>query len=124
VAHTFSYEFSTSGTPEEAEARLQGAISERLRRPTGGGVSNHHRQMRLSKQTATSLSYKPKPAVFLPVSFSIWVRRLLGGENVEVNFAPNGGDGQTRITASGKVGSGSQAIADREFWTAILNSDH
>ena len=122
MAQTFSYDFSTSGSPEEAEARLQSAISERLRRPTGGGsVSNFQRQMRLSKQTATSLSYKPKLAAFLPVSLSIWGGRLLRGENVEVKFAQNGGDGQTRVTVSGKVGSGSQAIADREFWTEMLS---
>jgi hypothetical protein len=122
VAQTFSYEFSTSGTPEEAEARLQGAISERLRRPTGAGAAgNLHRQMRLSKHTANSLSYKPKLEVPLPVSLSIWVGRVLRGENVQVQFAPNGGDGQTRITVSGKVGSGSQAIADRDFWTGILS---
>ena len=124
MAKTFSYEFSTSGTPEEAEARLQRAISERLGHPTGDkSVSDHHYQMRLSQQTATSLSYKPKLAVFLPISFSIWVRRMLSGENVQIQFAPNGGDEQTRINVSGEVRSESQPIAGREFWTAILSSN-
>jgi len=124
MAKTFSYEFSVSGRPEETEARLQGAISERLRRPTGGSTaSNLQHQMRLDEQTATSLSYKPKLAAPLPVSFAIWVGRVLRGENVEVQFALVNGDGETRITVSGKVGSAAQAIADREFWTGILSSD-
>ncbi|HUA48770.1 MAG TPA: hypothetical protein VMA77_26290 [Solirubrobacteraceae bacterium] len=124
MARTFSYELSTSGSPEEAQARLQRAISERLRRPTGGGTAgNLQHQLRLHEQTATSLSYKPKLAAPLPVSFSIWVSRMLRGENVEVQFAPDGADGQTRIIVSGKVGGGTQAIADREFWTGILSSN-
>jgi len=123
MAQTFSYEFSTSGTPEDAEARLQGTISERLRRPSGGSsASNAQRQMRLSKHTATSLSYKPKLLAPLPISLSIWLGRRLRGENVDVQFAPNGADGQTRITVSGKVGHGTQATADREFWTGVLGA--
>ncbi|HYB30263.1 MAG TPA: hypothetical protein VEF89_26900 [Solirubrobacteraceae bacterium] len=121
MAQTFSYEFSTSGTPEEAEARLQGAINERLRRPSGGSsASNAQRQMRLSKQTSTSLSYKPKLLAPLPISLSIWLGRRLQGENVDVQFA-DGGNGQTRVSVSGKVGHGTQAIADRDFWTGVLS---
>jgi hypothetical protein len=124
MAKTFSYELSTTGSPEEAEARLQSAITERLRHPTGGSsASNLQHQLRLKERTATSLSYKPKLAAPLPVSFSIWVSRVLRGESVEVQFASDGADGQTRITVSGQVGSGTQAIADREFWTGILSSD-
>jgi len=123
MARTFSYEFSTAGTPSEAQARLQRVLTDRLRRPSdGGSASNAQRQMRLSTQTATSLSYKPKLLVPLPVSLSIWLGRLLRGERVDLHFAANGSDGQTRVTVSGKVGSGTQAIADREFWTEILST--
>jgi len=123
MTQAFSYEFSTPGTPKAAEARLQGVISERLRRPTGGSAAgNAQRQMRLSKHTATSLSYKPKLLAPLPISLSIWLGRRLRGETVDVRFAPDGADGQTRITVSGKVGHGTQAIADQEFWTGLLGA--
>ena len=123
MTQAFSYELSTPGTPEAAEARLQGVISERLRRPSGGSAaSNAQRQMRLSKHTPTALSYKPKLLAPLPISLSIWLGRRLRGENVDVQFAPNGGDGQTRITVSGKVGHGTQAIGDPEFWTGVLGA--
>ncbi len=122
MAQTFTYEFSTTGTPQEAEARLQGTISERLRRPSvGSSASNAQRQMRLSEHTPTSLSYKPKLLAPLPISFSIWLGRRLRGESVDVRFAANGADGQTRITVSGKVGRGTQTIADREFWAGVLS---
>jgi len=123
MAQTFSYEFSTSGTPEEARARLQSVITERLRRPSGGGsTSNLHREMRLSKQSATSLSYKPKLRVPLPVSTSVWLARLFRGEKVDVTFAPDGGDGETRVAVSGKMRHGGEAVADREFWAEVLNA--
>ena len=122
AARTFSYEFSTSGTPEEAQAKLQSVLTNRLRRPSGGGSASYpQRPMRLSTRTATTLAYKPKLLAPLPVSLSIWLGRLLRGEKVEVEFASNGEDGQTRVTVSGKVGSGAQAIADREFWTEVLS---
>jgi hypothetical protein len=121
MTQAFSYEFSTPGTPEEAEARLQAAISGRLRRPSGGSAaSNAQRQMGLSKHTPTSLSYKPKLLAPLPISLSIWLGRRLRGENVDVQFA-DGDDGQTRVTVSGKVGHGTQLLADREFWTGVLS---
>jgi hypothetical protein len=122
MARTFSYEFATSGTPEEAEARLQGEISRRLRRPSdGGAASNAQRQLRLSTYTPTSLSYTPKLLAPLPISLSIWIGRRVRGENVDVQFA-DGDDGQTRVTVSGKVGNGTQAIADPEFWTGVLSA--
>jgi len=123
VAHTFSYEFSTTGTPEEARARLQGVITERLRRPTGGGAtSNAQHQLRLSKQTATSLSYKPKLLVPLPISLSVWLGRVIRGEHVDVTFSAAGTDEGTHMTVSGKVGRASEQTADREFWAGVLNA--
>jgi hypothetical protein len=123
MAQAFSYEFSTSGTPEEAQARLARVITERLRRPTDrGAASNAQHQMRLSKQKASSLSYKPKLVIPLPVSLSVWLGRLIRGEKVDVHFAPNGSDGQTRVVVSGNVGRGAQALADREFWTETLSA--
>jgi hypothetical protein len=120
MTQTFSYEFSTTGTPEEAKARLQRVLTDQMHRPRGG-VPNHHSAMRLGKQTATSLTYKPKLVVPLLVGTMVWVRRVLSAEQINVTFAPNGAEGETRITVSGKVGRGGEVIADREFWTEALN---
>ena len=95
-----------------------------MRRPTGGGAtSNAQHQMRLSKETATSLSDKPKLLVPLPISTAVWLGRLARREIVNVTFTANGGDGKTHVTVAGKVGRGSDAIADREFWTDVLNTN-
>ena len=123
MAQTFAYEFSTPGTPEAVAARLQPAITERLRRPTGGSAaSNAQRQLRLSSQTETSLSYKPKLLAPLPVSTVVWARRLLAREKVDVQFAPDESGGQTRISVSGTVGRGTQAVADHDFWAELVSS--
>jgi hypothetical protein len=121
MSQTFSYEFLAPGAPEEVESRVQAVITERLRRPTGGGARDAQRQMRLSGQTGRSLSYRPKLLAPLPVSLSIWLGRRLRGEKVELRFGTNGGDGQTHIIVSGKAGHGTQVMADREFWAAILS---
>ncbi len=121
MSRTFSFDFSTPGDPEEARARLQRALTERLRRPSGGGgARNLHREMRLTKHTATSLIYKPKLVAPLPVSTMVWLGRVLRAEHIKVTFTANGGDHQTRMTVSGKVGHGGEAIADREFWSEAL----
>ena len=123
MARTFSYEFSTTGTPDDARARLQSALTDRLRRPSGGGgASNLHREMRLSKHTATSLTYKPKLVAPLPVSTMVWLGRVLSAEQINVTFTPDGGDRETRITVSGKVGHGGEVLADREFWADLLSA--
>ena len=123
MAQTFSFEFSTTGTPEDARARLQSVLTDRLRRPSGGGgARNLHRELRLSEHNATSLTYKPKLVAPLPISTMVWVRRLVSAERINVTFTPDGGDGQTRITVSGKVGHGGEALADREFWTEVLSA--
>ena len=123
MAQSFSFEFSTTGTPEDARARLQSVLTDRLRRPSGGGgARNLHRELRLSEHNATSLTYKPKLVAPLPISTMVWVRRLVSAERINVTFTPDGGDGQTRITVSGKVGHGGEALADREFWTEVLSA--
>lgn len=123
MANTFSYEFSISGaTPQEARDRVQRVLSERLRQPTGGGIKgNVHRAMRLSKQTPTSLQYKPKLQVPLPVSITVWLGRELRREHVNLTFTASGAD-ETRVTASGKVGGATQAVAGRDFWEGVLNA--
>jgi hypothetical protein len=126
MAQTFSYEFATTGTPEDARARLQRVLTDRLRRPSGGGggARNLHREMRLSKHTPTSLTYRPKLVAPLPVSTMVWLGRVLSAEHINVTFTPNGRDGQARVTVAGKVGHGGEAIADREFWTEALTSSN
>ena len=124
MALAFAYELSTRGTPAEAQARLQRALADRLRRPSGGGgARNLHREMKLSQNTATSLTYKPKLVAPLPISTMVWLGRLLSAERIDVAFAPIEGDGQTRVTVSGKVGRGGEMIADREFWTELLGAN-
>jgi hypothetical protein len=123
MAQTFSYEFSTTGTPQDARARVQGVLTDRLRRPSGGGgARNLHRELRLSEHTATSLTYKPKLVAPLPISTMLWLGRVLSAEHISVTFTRDGGGGQTRITVSGKVGHGGEALADREFWTEALTA--
>jgi hypothetical protein len=56
--------------------------------------------MRLSKHTATSLTYKPKLVAPLPVSTMFRLGRVLSAEHINVTFAPKAGDGETRITVS------------------------
>ena len=125
MAQTFSYEFSTMGTPDEAQARLQTVLTDRLRRPSGGGgARNLHREMRLSNHTATSLTYKPKLVAPLPISTIVWLGRVLSAEQISVTFAPDDGDSGTRITVAGKVGRGGEAIADREFWSEALTTSN
>lgn len=123
MASAFSYELSTSGTtPEEAKKRVQRVLGERLRRPSGGSASsNIHRGMRLSKDTPTSLSYRPKLQVPMPISIVIWLGREIRRERVNVTFTPNETDG-TRMAVSGKVGQGTQAVADRDFWEGVLSA--
>ena len=122
MALAFEYELSTRETPAEAQARLQRALADGLRRPSGGGgARNLHREMKLSRHTATSLTYKPKLVAPLPVSTMVWLRRLFSAERIDVAFAPIEGDSQTRVTVSGKVGRGAEMIADREFWTELLS---
>ena len=123
MATTFSYEFSTSAAPEQARARLQPVLSERLLHPAAGGSgSNLECALRLSKQTATSLTYTPKLRVPLPISTSIWLSRKLGGERVNVIFTADSGDGETRIVVSGKVGHGAEPVASREFWDGVVSA--
>jgi hypothetical protein len=125
MTHTFSYEFSTTRSPEEAQARLQRVLTARLRRPSGGGgARNLHREMRLGKAKANSLTYKPKLVAPLPISTLVWLGRVLSAERVNVTFAPDGSDGGTHITVAGKVGRGSEAIADREFWSEVLTASN
>ena len=123
MSQTFSFEFSTTGNPEEIRARLQRVLTDRLHRPSGGGgARNLHREMRLRKHTGTSLTYRPKLVAPLPVSSMVWLGRVLKAEQINVRLFPNGGDGETRISVSGKVGHGGETFADREFWTEVLTA--
>jgi hypothetical protein len=56
----------------------------------------------------------------LPLSTIRWLGRVLSAEQINVTFTHNSGDRQTRVTVTGKVGHGGQAVADREFWSAAL----
>jgi ABC-2 type transport system permease protein len=123
MATTFSYELSTSGSPDQAKARLQAVLSKRLLRPAVGRAgSNLECALQLSKQTATSLTYTPKLRVPLPISTTIWLSRKLGGERVKVTFTADADTGGTRVAVSGKVGHGAEPVASREFWDGVLSA--
>jgi len=122
VTRTFTFELSTSGTPEEVRARVQPVLARRLLRPSAGGrARNLHREMRLSAHTATSLSYRPKLVAPLPVSTTVWLGRLLRAERIDIAFAPDDDhEGSTRVVVSGTVGRGGEALADRELWEDVV----
>ena len=120
----FSYDFSISGgTPEEVEQRVQRVLTDRLAHPSGGSQTKLHRAMRLSRQTPTSLSYRPKLRVWLPLSLITWLGRLLSRERIDLTFTrdADGGSG-THLAVSGSVGQGGQSMADREFWQGVLTA--
>jgi len=119
----FSYDFSISGgTPEEVEQRVQRVLTDRLAHPSGV-QSSLHRAMRLSRQTATSLSYTPKLRVPMPVSAIVWLGRLLKRERVDLTFTRDTADYRgTHLAVSGRVGQGGQNLADQEFWQGVLNA--
>jgi hypothetical protein len=118
----FSYDFSISGgTPEEVEQRIQRVLTERLANPSGGTQTKLHRAMRLSRQTETSLSYRPKLRVWMPLSLITWLGRLLSRERIDLTFDTADGDG-THLAVSGRVGQGVQNLADQEFWQGVLNA--
>lgn len=120
----FSYDFSISGgTPEEVEQRVQPVLTERLGHPPGGPHSSLHRAMRLSRQGATSLSYRPKLRVWMPLSLITWLGRLLRRERIDLTFTRDTANGdETHLAVSGHVGRGVQNLADQEFWQGVLNA--
>lgn len=77
--------------------------------------------MRLTTRTPALLAYRPKLAAPLPFSAAVWLGRLAIGEHVNVTLSADGPGRQTHVTVSGKVGRRSEGLADREFWTDVLN---
>jgi hypothetical protein len=109
MAQTFTYDLSVPGTPSEAQARLKGTVTERVR--TAG-------RMRLAAEDPSSLTFKPGWSfpVFLAAS------RMIGGETVKLSFSAGDGGGGTRVAVSGKVGGSAKRLATREFWAETLQA--
>lgn len=107
MAQSFSYELSVPGTPSEAQARLKGTVTERLR--VNGS-------MRLASEDASSLTFRPRWT--FPIILA--VTRTIGGETVTLSFSA--GEGTTRIAVSGKVGGMARKLATREFWAETLQA--
>jgi hypothetical protein len=107
MAQTFTYDLSVPGTPSEAQARLKGTVTERVR--TAG-------RMRLAAEDPSSLTFKPGWSfpVFLAAS------RMIGGETVKLSFSS--ADDGTRVSVSGKVGKSAKKVATREFWAETLQA--
>ncbi|HTU85735.1 MAG TPA: hypothetical protein VMF57_09195 [Solirubrobacteraceae bacterium] len=108
MAQSFSYDLSVPGAPSEAQGRLKGPVTERLR------VAG---KMRLASEDSSSLAFRPSWSfpVFLAAS------RMISGEGVTLGFSP-GDDGATKIAVSGKVGGSARKLASREFWAETLQA--
>jgi hypothetical protein len=109
MASSFSFDFSTSERPDDAQAQLRGRLTERL----------SSMGMRLSKQTPTSASYRPKWKPII-IGTLIWLSRELSGQKVNVTFTSD--EGETHMKVSGKVSGKAQPVADKEFWTGVLST--
>jgi hypothetical protein len=107
MAQSFAYELSVPGTPSEAQARLKGTVTERLR--VNGS-------MRLASEDSSSLTFRPRWT--FPVLLA--ASRLISGETVKLSFAAGDGGTGTRVAVSGKVGGSAKRLATREFWTEAL----
>ncbi|MGO9904938.1 MAG: hypothetical protein ACLP4R_07615 [Solirubrobacteraceae bacterium] len=109
MAQSFSYDLSVPGTPSEAQARLKGTVTERMR------VAG---RMRLASEDSSSLTFRPGWSfpVFLAAS------RMISGETVTLSFSAGDGAGGTRVAVSGKVGGAAKRLATREFWTETLQA--
>ena len=105
MAQSFSYDLSVPGTPSEAQARLKGTVTERLRAAAS---------MRPAGEEANSLMFRPRWS--FPVLLA--ATRMIGGENVKLSFTAGGGG--TQVAVSGKVGNNLGKVATREFWAETL----
>jgi len=108
MSQSFSYELSVSGSPADAQARVPGAVSDRMRQSA---------KMRLANQDSDSLSFRPQWS--WPLLAALF--RVIGGEAVTLNFSA--ADGGTRVTVSGKVGGDAEKVANREFWAQTLSTE-
>jgi len=107
MPQSFSYELSVAGSPADAQARVQAAVTDRMRQTA---------KMRLASQDSSSLSFRP--AWGWPLLAALF--RVVGGEAVKLSFsADNGG---THVTVSGKVGGGAEKLANRDFWAQMLGT--
>jgi hypothetical protein len=107
MAQSFSHDLSVPGAPSEAQARLKGTVTERLR--VNGS-------MRLASEDASSLTFRPRWS--FPVILA--ATRIIGGETVRLSFGA--GDGGTVVSVSGKVGGTARKLASREFWAETLQA--
>jgi hypothetical protein len=107
MARSFSHDLSAPGSPGDVQARLRGALIERLRRSA---------RMRLAGEQPNSLTFRPRWS--WPVLLALY--RMLSGEGVTVKFSA--GEGGTQIAVSGKVAGNAEAVADQDFWTEILGT--
>jgi hypothetical protein len=108
VSQSFSYDLAVSGPPAEAQARVSGAVTERMRQTA---------KMRLANQDSKLLSFRPQWS--WPLLAALF--RVIGGEAVTLNFSA--ADDGTRVTVSGKVGGDAEKVANRDFWAQTLGTD-
>ena len=108
MAQSFSFDLSVPGAPSEAQARLKGPVTARMKTAAS---------MRLAGEDASSLKFRPSWK--FPVTLA--VARMIGGEGATLSFAP-GEHGTTKIAVSGKVGGSTAKLARREFWAETLQA--
>lgn len=108
MANVFNVQLSMREPPAEAQARAATALTEPAR-----AVG-----LRLTKRGAGELSYKPR----VQFPFLVMLYHNIRGEHMTVKFEPTDAGG-TRILFSGKVASGSHALAaDPEHWSEALGA--
>jgi len=108
MANQFKVELSMHEAPSEAQARAANALTEPAR---AIGLS-------LKGRGAGELSYRPR--VQFPFLIMLW--HNINREQMTVKFEP-GDKGGTRVTISGAVASGNQAVAaDPELWSEALGA--
>jgi len=107
MAQSFSYDLSMTGSPAEAQARVQETVSERMKQTA---------KMRLASSDSSSLSFRPQWS--WPLLAALF--RVVGGEAVNLSFTA--GDDGTQVKVSGKVGGDAEKVANRDFWAQTLGA--
>jgi hypothetical protein len=107
MSQSFSYDLSMPGSPADAQARVQEAVTEQMKQTA---------KMRPAGQDSNSLSFRPQWS--WPLVAALF--RVIGGKAVKLGFSS--GNGGTHVMVSGKVGGDAEKIANRDFWAQMLKA--
>ena len=87
MAQSFSYELSMPGSPADAQARVQDAVTEQMKQTA---------KMRLASRESNSLSFRPQWS--WPLLAALF--RVIGGEAVRLSFSAGEGGTDFRIVGA------------------------